>query len=357
MITSSNNREYVSFFIQKKMEKIKTAVLGYGRSGGSLHAGPIEKLEQFEMAAVCDIDPQRRRLASERFGCPVYENYHEMLEKEKLDLVCIVTRSNQHCEMTCDCLKAGVNVLVTKPWAANGAEAGRMVAAEKESGKKLLPWLPARWGSDLKRLKELKSENAVGNIFLIRRAVSTFSTRCDWQTEKRFAGGYLLNWGPHIVEPPILLAGGKVKSVFGQLRQIINPGDTEDVFIALITMDNGIIVQAEFTISVKEMPSWTIQGDMGTITVKDRNLTMVTNVPARPDDPKRMSKAAAEDNKTTVETLGPDLYGDAHVIYGEIAAALRGEREFPVTSGDALELSRILDAIRTSHTENRVVNL
>jgi len=332
------------------MDKIKTAVLGYGRSGSSLHAGPIEKLEEFEMSAVCDIDPQRRRQASERFGCPVYENYREMLKKEKLDLVCIVTRSDQHCEMTCDCLKSGVNVLVTKPWAANSAEAGRMLSAGKKSGRKLLPWLPARWGFDLRRLKELKRSNAIGNVFLIRRSVSTFSTRCDWQTEKRFAGGYLLNWGPHIVEPPVLLAGGKVRSVFGQLRQTINPGDTEDLFIAIITMDNGTIVHAEFTISVTEMPSWILQGDRGTITVEGRKLSMVTNVPARPDDPTRMSKTAAQDNKTTVETLGADLYG-------EIATALREEKAFSVTPEDALELSRILDAIRTSHSENRVVNL
>jgi len=339
------------------MAKIKTAVLGYGRSGSSLHAGPIEKLEKFEMAAVCDINPQRCREASERFGCPVYENYHEMLGKEKLDLVCIVTRSDQHCEMACDCLKSGVNVLVTKPWAANSAEAERMIAAGKASGKKLLPWLPARWGSDFRRLKDLKSSNAIGNVFIIRRAVSTFITRCDWQTEKRFAGGYLLNWGPHIVEPPVLLAGGNIKSVFGQLRQTINPGDTEDVFIALITMDNGIIVQAEFTISVTDMPAWIIQGDRGTITIEGRKLKMVTNVPARPNDPTCMSKTAGQDNKITEETLGADLYGDAHVIYGEIASALSGEKKFSVKPEDALELSRILDAIRTSHMENRVVNL
>ena len=342
---------------ERKMKKIKTAVLGYGRSGGSLHAGPIEKLEQFEMAAVCDIDPQKRTLASERFGCPVYENYQEMLEKERLDLVCVITRSDQHCKMACDCLNAGVNVLVTKPWAANSVEAERMIAAEKKSGKKLLPWLPARWGSDLRRLKELKNAKAIGNVFIIRRAVSTFSTRCDWQTEKRFAGGYLLNWGPHIVEPPVLLAGGKVKSVFGQLRQTINPGDTEDVFIAMITMDNGTIVHAEFTISLTDMPSWMLQGDRGTITVEGTKLTMITNVPPRPVESARMSKTVAQDSKTTVETLSADLYGDAYVIYREIAAALKGEGEFPVTPEDALELSRILDAIRTSNAENRVVSL
>ena len=150
------------------MAKIRTAILGYGRSGSSLHADPIEKNEAFEVAAACDIDPERQKQASERFGCAVYDDYHRMLKQEELDLVVIVTRSSQHCEMTCDCLDAGFNVLVTKPWAVNQDEALRMVEAGRCSGKLLLPWLPSRWGCDLRRLKTLLAEKPIGDIFLVR---------------------------------------------------------------------------------------------------------------------------------------------------------------------------------------------
>ena len=81
---------------------IRTAILGYGRSGSSMHAGAIERNDPFEMVAVCDIDPKRQNEAAERFGCAVYHDYHEMLAKERLALVSIVTRSEQHCQMTCD---------------------------------------------------------------------------------------------------------------------------------------------------------------------------------------------------------------------------------------------------------------
>ncbi len=218
------------------MAKVRTAILGYGRNGSSMHAGAIEhNADVFEMAVVCDIDPGRRKEAAERFGCEVYSDYHEMLAKEQLDLVCIITRSDQHCAMTCDCLAAGVNVLVTKPWAVDAAEAQRMVKAEKASGKQLLPWLPARWGSDLRRLQELMADEAIGKVFLVRRAVCSYATRCDWQTERRFGGGYLLNWGVHIIDPPMVLMGSPVQSVYGRMKQTINPGDVEDVFIARLS--------------------------------------------------------------------------------------------------------------------------
>lgn len=336
---------------------IRTAILGYGRSGSTMHAGAIEKSDAFTMVAACDIDPARRKQAEERFGCKTYEDYHEMLRSEKLDLVCIVTRSDQHCEMTCDCLAAGVNVLVTKPWAVNAAEAERMIAAQEASGAKLLPWLPARWGAGLRRLRELVSEGVIGKVFMVRRVVSSFGTRSDWQTQRRYGGGYLLNWGPHIIDPPVLLVGSPVSSVYGLMKQTINPGDVEDVFMAILTLADGTIVQAEYTISAEEFASWVLQGDRGTIVVRGRDITVHRAALANAADPTQFASMQPQDDAVTCETIHGALYGDTDEIYAEIASAIRGERPYAVTPQDALELTRVLDAVRASNEHNQVVSL
>ena len=340
------------------MAKIRTAILGYGRSGSTMHAGAIENnSELFEMTAVCDIDPARRDEAAKRFDCKVYEDYHTMLAKEELDLVSIITRSDQHAQMACDCMEAGVNVLVTKPWAVNAGEAESMIDAQKRTGKMLLPWLPARWGCDLRRLQQLITENTIGNVFLIRRAVCSFGTRCDWQTERRYGGGYLLNWGPHIVDPPIVLMNSPVRSVYSRMKQTINPGDTEDLFLALMNLADGTVVQAEYTIAVEDLPNWFIQGDRGTIVVRDRQVTIYKTTPARPGDPTQYATMKSGGDEVIQETLEGSVYGDEIEIYAEIAQALSGHREFPVAPADALELSRTFDAIRASSEQNRVVTL
>lgn len=336
---------------------IRTAVLGYGRSGSTLHAGPIEKLDDFEMGAACDIDAERLTQASERFGCAVYDDYHAMLEEEDLDLVVIVTRSHQHCRMACDCLSAGINVLVTKPWCVNAEEARRMIAAADDSGGILLPWLPARWGSDIKRLRELLAEQAVGNVFLVRRCVSSFATRCDWQTESRYGGGYILNWGPHVVDTPVNLMGSPVMSIYARTKQVINPGDVEDMFLALLNLKDGKIVQAEYTVAVEQPPTWFIQGDRGTIVVRGRELKVYQRTPPQPTDPTKYGTMVSEEDVIMEETLAPTIYGDEFEVYGHLARALRGEEELRDTREDALELSRVLDAIRTSSEEDRVICL
>jgi predicted dehydrogenase len=322
-----------------------------------MHAGAIEGRPEFECAAVCDTDPGRRDQAVSRFGCPVYDDYHAMLEAGGLDLVVIVTRSHQHCRMTCDCLEAGVGVLVTKPWATTAAEAESMVEAAARSRQPLLPWLPARWGADLARLRQLVRDGIVGRVFLVRRAVTSFGTRCDWQTERRYGGGYLLNWGPHIIDPAMLLAGGRPASVYAFTRQTINPGDTEDVFLAIITMQDGTVVHAEYTVAVEPLPSWFVQGDRGTLVVRDRALSVQQHTPARPDDPTRFATMKPSEETTQNETLDGAVYGDEHAIYGDVALALTGKRPFPVTPADALSLSRVTDAVRTSARENKVVAL
>ena len=344
-------------------KKIRTAILGYGRSGSALHANPIETLNgDFEMSAVCDIDPEARDKAGKRFNCPVYSDYHEMLAEENPDLVVIVTRSDQHCEMTCDCLRGGTNVLVTKPWSINAAEAEKMIAAQKETGKQLLPWLPARWGCDLNRLKDILSSGKIGKVFMIRRREFSFGIRTDWQTQKRYGGGYLLNWGPHIVDQAVQLSGEKVRTVYGQMRRIINPGDVEDVFHAVLTTDSGVMLSCEYTIGADRLPNWVIQGDRGTIFVKETAIE-IHNADIPDDiDPRRYSNKPkltvtredlADDHRITMGSR----YGDAMVVYPAIARGLRGEEPYPVTPGSALELSRTLDAIRLSNEKGQVVSL
>lgn len=340
------------------MAKLRAAILGYGRSGSTMHAGALEHNgDAFEVVAVCDIDPKRQEQAKTRFGCKIYEDHHKMLAGEKLDLVCVITRSDQHAQMACDCLEAGVNVLVTKPWAVNAAEAQRMVDTAQKTGKTLMPWLPARWGADLARLKQLVAEKAIGDIFMVRRAVCSFGTRKDWQMQRKFGGGYLLNWGAHIVDPPTVLLDSPVQSVYGRMKQTINPGDAEDVFLAVMNLENGAIVQAEYSIAVEDLPSWFIQGDRGTIVVRGRNLKIYHTTPATPGDPTQFITMKSKEGSIQEETIEGALYGEEKDIYAEIAAGLQGKGDYPVKPAHALRLSRVFDAIRTSAEENRVVVL
>jgi predicted dehydrogenase/sugar phosphate isomerase/epimerase len=341
--------------MKQNSHKIKTAIIGYGRNGEAMHGQAVYDSERFDMVAVADIDPVACDKAVEKFKCRTYDDYNKMLREEDLDLVSIVTRSDQHCEMVCDCMAADVNTLITKPWCLNSSEAEKMIEASSRSTKKLLPWLPARWGADFLRLKEVIADGTIGRIFRIYRSEYSFATRNDWQTEKQYGGGYLLNWGPHIIEPPILLAESKVKDIYGVLNRVINPGDVEDLFSGTITLENGVVIQAEYNINAaKKLPRWIVQGDKGTIVVDGTTMTIYSGEPSAPLDPTQKEYMSSSEIKITTEELTGSIYGDTNDIYQVIACAVNGEQDYPVKLESALYLTRIFDAVRQSAKERNV---
>jgi len=70
---------------------LKSCILGCGgRSRGHLRA--YEFVENGQMAAICDMDEERLQERADEFGLETrYTNYQEMLEKEKPDVLHIVT--------------------------------------------------------------------------------------------------------------------------------------------------------------------------------------------------------------------------------------------------------------------------
>ena len=326
---------------------IRTCIIGYGRNGSTMHANPVEKYaEDFQVAAVCDIDPEARAKAEARFRCPVYEDYHKMLSEIRPEFTIIVTRSYQHAQMAIDSLMAGSDVLVTKPWATNARDAERMIAAQQVTGKKLLPWLPARFGADLRQLRAIIDRGDIGRVFEIRRSATTFGLRRDWQTERKYGGGYLLNWGPHLVDQPLQLVKSPVTRVYGNLRQIINPGDGEDNLRVICHTEDGVTVVSEYLIAAGPYPSWVIQGDRGTIVVMDDIIRVFrAQLPEQVGEEEYRSNTAITEYS---EKIIGQIYGDEFEIYPHIARALRGEETYFVPLEEALRLSRLLDAARLS---------
>ncbi len=83
------------------------------------------------------------------------------------------------------------------------------------------------------------AKGTIGKVFRVYRSQMTFGKRSDWQTLKAYAGGYLNNWGPHLVDQALYFADEPVKTVFAQKRQIINPGDADDMFCSTLITKAG----------------------------------------------------------------------------------------------------------------------
>lgn len=326
---------------------LRAAIIGYGESGRLSHAYGLQANPEFSIGAVCDLSPERRQQAKAELDCEAFDTHHQILERaNEFELVSIVTRSDTHCELICECLDAGLHTLVTKPWVLNRSEADRVLAAQQSSGKLLFPWMPMYWSPEYQKIQSLIRSGEIGEVFLIRRYINQFWKRSDWQTESRYGGGYLLNWGMHIVQPILGLADSPAKRVFGQLQQAINPGDTEDNFMASIEFENGSRGIAEFTEAIEGLPSFMVQGTRGTILSNGESITLIQKDPGSSQPETRRSYP-----------VEGKAFGDEADIYRDVSRAIVGDAPFKATPQLAYYGTIVIDAIRQSHDTRQIIKL
>jgi predicted dehydrogenase len=121
-------------------DDLAVAIIGTGAQGRVLINDCIN-IPGVRFKAVCDIWPFAQRYAANtlrRANQPVevYEDYREMLEKEKgLDAVIVATPDFVHAEHTMACLQAGLHVYCEKEMADSLESARQMVLAARESSR------------------------------------------------------------------------------------------------------------------------------------------------------------------------------------------------------------------------------
>ena len=80
------------------MNKIlNVALVGCGRIA-KRHSELLgqKKIHGARLAAVCDIDQLKAKKIGLNFDVPYYQDYHDMLSKEDIDLVVILSESGNH---------------------------------------------------------------------------------------------------------------------------------------------------------------------------------------------------------------------------------------------------------------------
>jgi predicted dehydrogenase len=328
-------------------QPIRAAVIGYGGSGKLSHADVMSQLPEFEIRAVCDLSQEQRTKAKKDLRCDVYSNVDELLTKSgDLDIAVVVTRTDTHCQIVQDCLNAGLHTVVTKPWAMNRKEADLMLDAQERSGKTIFPWMPMSWSPEFTQVKELIDTGGIGEVFLIRRHITHFWERSDWQTQTKYGGGYLLNWGMHIVQPILDLVSSPAIRVFGQMLQTINPGDAEDNFLSIIEFQNGTRGIAEFTQGIEGLPSFMVQGTRGMLLSDGESLTLLSKDPS-----------ADEPAVRTNFPITGKIFGDESEIYKDIARCIRSGKPMRANTRHSLYGTLVLDAIRKSHQTRQTVDI
>jgi UDP-N-acetylglucosamine 3-dehydrogenase len=143
----------------------KRSVKGYAMA--YRHApGYLELPKKCKLVACCDLVPDRAERFAKTFGVPTtYTDYHQMLAKEKPDIVSVCTWMHLHEQMVVDCAEAGVKAVhCEKPMATTWAGCKRMARVCEERGVQLTFNHMRRFGGPFRMAKKMLDAGQIGEL-------------------------------------------------------------------------------------------------------------------------------------------------------------------------------------------------
>ena len=153
--------------------RMRVGIIGTGWIAES-HIKSYLKQPDVDIVAGADLVPGKAKKFFEKFGVEGvktdYASHKEMLEDKSLNLdaVSICTYNRQHAQPAIDCLNAGINVLLEKPFTVTLDEAVEVIKAEKASGKVLSIGHQPRMDANMKMIKKICQSGVLGKIYYIQ---------------------------------------------------------------------------------------------------------------------------------------------------------------------------------------------
>ena len=349
--------------------------IGVGIIGtGFARTTQIPALRACAGARVVAIASGRRENAervAREFDIPhVAADWREVVAREDVRLVSIVTPPSTHAKMTLAALAAGKAVLCEKPMALNAAETEQMRRAARESGLLAhidheLRFLPAR-----RRMREMIAGGEIGAVrhmkFLFRSDMRAASSRgWDWWSDREAGGGTLGAIGSHAVDTLHWLTGARVSHVSALLStHVAERTDAATGGMRAVTSDDEASLLLDFfggdlveratgvvTMSVIEAgrPEHRVQvfGSEGALMLETGGQLFHARVGGGEWQPVETESAPL------AEGLRDNEWSRGFTVFArELVAALREGRsavEGAATFDDGHRIQLVLDAARNAH--------
>jgi predicted dehydrogenase len=335
------------------------------------HCKDLKDTPGAELVAVCDKEPERLAKARKEFGVRGTQSFDEILGDSGIDVVNIATPSGLHSDMTCQALRAGKHVVCEKPPDVTVAKVDAMIAAQRETGRKLQIIFQSRFEPLYRRLKETIDGGRLGRLVGVHgavhwyRAQSYFNCPGMWKgTWAGDGGGSLSNQGVHTVDLIQWLCG-PVKEVYGHFGVFAHEIETEDKTAAVLVFANGAL--GTLTTTTAAYPGLetelVIHGTKGSIAVRDDLAHWRIQNESK--------EAEAEEERQMLAAYGPKGARDASVAsdpfafatrghlaqFEDILGAIREDREPRNTIASTRHTVQILEAIYESGRTRRAVQI
>jgi predicted dehydrogenase len=266
------------------MERTALGVIGCGFfAQNHLHAWTDLRTKGVEIVAVCDVDEGKARAAAEKFGVKSwYKDAETMFQREKLDLVDIVTRVETHRDVVGKAIRHRIPTIVQKPFGPDLAACRAMADDAQKAGVFLAVHENFRFQVPMRRITELLRSGAIGTPswgrISFRTGYDIYKGQPYLAKEERFV---LIDLGVHVLDMARVLLG-EVEHLSAELQHRNPNVRGEDTATMMLRHKSGAVSIVECTYGSRRVPDvfpetlLEIEGPKGAMILKPGSVLDVT---------------------------------------------------------------------------------
>lgn len=204
------------------MKQFKTCIIGVGFIGAA-HIEALRRLGNVDVVALSDVvDPEAKAAAH---GVPKgYEDYREMIDREKPDVVHICTPNVDHYDMAMYAMERGIAVVCEKPMTKTVDEAKRLADYAKQKGIVTGVNFNYRMYPQIMQAKAMVDSGEVGDIYTIHGGYLQdwlfYETDYSWRLEPDISGESraFADIGSHWIDAVEFISGLRAVEVFADFE-------------------------------------------------------------------------------------------------------------------------------------------
>ncbi|NPV06500.1 MAG: Gfo/Idh/MocA family oxidoreductase [Anaerolineae bacterium] len=338
------------------MNEIGFGVIGVG-TWGEMHARVYSAFPGVRLVAVSDLDEARGREVADRDGAAYYRDYRELLDREDIHAVSVVTPDHTHTGIATDAFEAGKHVLLEKPMAQSVAECERIIAASKRAGKKLMVDFHNRWNPPFYKAKRAIEQGEIGTPQLVSYRLN----------DQMWVPTDMLSWaarssvlwfiGSHCIDTIMWMLDDVPEKVYSVARSRVlkeKGVDTPDFYQTTLEFRGGAVAAVENCWIVPNNTPSII--DLKCEIVGDRGALYVDCSHHRVLQKYTPSEATYPDVLVSPEIHGQQM-GFAVESIRHFARCIIEDKEPLVTGEDGLQVTRVIAAAVESARRGEPVSL
>ena len=359
---------------QRSTNPLRAAVIGYGLAGAVFHAPLIASTGGMTVSAIVTSNAERQQRARTDYpAASILATAEDIWQNAAgYDLVVVASPNRTHVPLGIAAMQAGLPVVIDKPLAPSAAEAERLVAISKSTGKLLTVFQNRRWDNDFLTVRQLLASepDMLGRIVRFESWYQRYRPQPRsgaWRElpDPGEAGGLLFDLGSHLIDQALLLFGWP-RRVYAEVNTR-RPGAQvdDDTFVAL-EFANG--ARAHLWMGVLTRipgPRLRITGLRGMYEKWGMDLQEdALSAGKRPGDPgwgqeprECWGRLSTDVGKLHFDGPVETLPGAYETFYALLRDALVAGGKPPVDPADAVVTLRVIEAARESAQRHTVVEL